>query len=426
MQPSLKYSKWIYDCVHGYIGVTEVERSVIDTRIFQRLHYVRQLGAAYFVYPGAVHTRFSHSLGSMFVMGKIAEKFMSSGYISDWDEVQKLRLAALLHDLGHYPFSHALEALMRRKSGEKAKHERISSSIIQRTELRDKISKNYDPNEILAIMTRTYTKNPLFSPLMDSDLDVDKIDYLLRDAHHTGVSYGFIDLERIIRTLDIDEEKRMAILEKGRQALENMLIARYHMYQTVYYHKTVAAFELKIQKIYEKLLGENPPLVYDIDSIYKLEGDSLFSFNDNYLWGAVAKSTSETVKELVSYLSARTPLQVAYEAPALSLSGQATEQYHKMQLLELPKHIEGLSKESGIEEDWIFYARPPALELLANPKDETAIRVIMDNNESIPLVEYDKSIIYHLYKYHFLNARVYTKKDFLTKLYDGLKRYFGF
>lgn len=294
--------------------------------------------------------------------------------------------------------------------------------IIQSTELQENIKTQYDPKEIIAIITRSYSKNPLYSPLIDSDLDVDKIDYLLRDAHHTGVTYGFIDVERIIRTLDVDDEKRLAILEKGRQALENLLVARYHMYQTVYYHKTVTAFELALQRIYEKLLEEN--LAYDIEAIYKLDDNTLFSFNDSYIWKVIENAKSSVVKDLISYLRWRIPLKLAYFAPALSLAGQATEQYHKLKLLELSKHIDGLSKEAKIDRDWIFYARPPALELLSNPKDETAIRLLLDDGTSMPLVDYNRSIIYHLYKYHFLDARVYTNERHLGKLSMAIAKYF--
>ena len=358
-------------------------------------------------------------------MSEVAEHLMNQGYITDWDEIQKLRLVALLHDIGHFPLSHTIEALMRKQNPEKGHHENLSAHIIKNSEISDKLD-TYTPDEIIAILLKKYTKNPLYTPLITSDLDVDRIDYLLRDAYYTGVAYGFIDIDRLIRTICVDDENHIAVLDKGRQALENMLIARYHMYQTVYYHKTITAFELMFQRIYEKLLEEQK--AYNIETIYQIstDNDAFFLFNDNYIWNLMRKNSSSTVvKELVEAIKDRKPLKIAYNTPALSPEGHGTENYSKLRLLELNHHLEQLSQKSGIEKDWIFYVRPPVLELLASPTDETAIRIIKDDGTSIPLVEDKKSIIHYLYKYQYLDARVYTKENLIDKLNQAIKKYFG-
>jgi len=422
MSKPLEYRKWIYDPVQGYIGVTEIERAIIDNRIFQRLHHIRQLGPAYFVYPGAVHTRFAHSLGTMLVMSDIAEHLMDLGYISDWDEIQKLRIVALLHDIGHFPLSHTIEGVMRKNETKKGHHENLSAYIIKNTEIREKLDV-YTPDEITAILLKRHS-NPLYSLLVTSDLDVDKIDYLLRDAYFTGVTYGSIDIDRLIRTLCVDNDGYLAVLDKGRQALENLLISRYHMYQTVYYHKTTVAFELMFQRIYEKLMREQK--AYDINKIYEItkDSDDFFLFNDNYIWKIIREnSENPAVKELIDSIKDRKPLKIAYRTPALSLPTQSTKEYAKLTLLESDQHIETLSNKSGVSKDWIFYVRPPELGLLSKSSEETAIRVKMDDGTSIPLVADESSIITHLYRYQYSDARVYTKEDYTGVLERAIKKY---
>jgi HD superfamily phosphohydrolase len=242
--------KRIYDEVHGYIELSEIELKIIDSSIFQRLRFIKQLAAAWYVYPGATHTRFSHSLGAMHIMGLIASRLASLGYIYSYDDVQLLRLAALLHDVGHTPFSHAIEPFYRYRLY--IGHEDLSKIVIlENSDIKEILSSyGYDPKTIVAILEGRY-REPLYNQLLSSDLDVDRMDYLIRDALHTGVTYGSIDLHRIIATLVVDGEGNLAILDKGIDALENFYLARMHMYRAVYYHKTLVGYEMLLRKIYE-------------------------------------------------------------------------------------------------------------------------------------------------------------------------------
>ncbi len=204
----LVFEKDIQDSVHGFIGVTKTELSLIDSRIFQLLHHIKHLGGAWLVYPSANHSRFSHMLGTMFVTGQIAQSLSDKGWLTD-DDVEKVRIAALLHDIGHYPFSHVIEHVMKKK-GEKGKHEKLTDHLLRQSEIKDILQdSSYNPDEISGIILGRYTQNNLFSQLIASDLDSDKIDYLLRDSYHTGVAYGSVDVGRLIRTMDVDDEGRL-------------------------------------------------------------------------------------------------------------------------------------------------------------------------------------------------------------------------
>ena len=245
--------KYIYDELHGYIPLNEFERKIVDTPTFQRLRRIKQLAQAWFVYPGAVHTRFSHSLGVMYLMEKIADKLSGEGFLRI-NDLKLLKIAALLHDVGHTPYSHAIETFFRIRFG--LRHEDLSAWVIIEDPYISDALKDYglDPYEVAAVI-RGKHREASYNLLMSSDMDVDRLDYLLRDALHTGVKYGVIDLERIVQTLQLDEEGNIAVPQKAVQAAESFYIARLHMYRSVYYHKTIASYQLLIQEIY-KLMSE--------------------------------------------------------------------------------------------------------------------------------------------------------------------------
>ncbi len=245
--------KYVFDEIHGYIPLNTVERRIVDTPTFQRLRRVKQLAQAWFVYPGAVHTRFSHSLGVMHLMDKIATKLAKMGFIRK-DDLELLKVAALLHDIGHTPYSHAIETFFKIRYG--IRHEDIGSWIIIEDPDIKEILNEYgiNPYEVAAIIQGKHRESS-YNMLMSSDMDVDRLDYLLRDALHTGVRYGVIDIDRIVQTLTLDNEGYVAVPQKAVQAVESFYIARLHMYRSVYYHKTIASYQLLIQEIY-KLMAE--------------------------------------------------------------------------------------------------------------------------------------------------------------------------
>ena len=244
----------IYDELHGFVELGELEQRLVDTLVFQRLRRVRQLSAAFLAYPGAVHTRFSHSLGAMHLAGRIGGRLAKAGLIPE-DEVELLRVAALLHDIGHPPMSHTIEMYYKRRFSE-ATHERLGYEIIVGDpEVSEILSTSpYTPREVADLAVGRHA-NRVYSMLVSGDLDVDRLDYLLRDAKHTGVAYGMIDLERIVSTLTV-AGGGLALEVKGISALDSFYVARLHMYQAVYYHKTITGFELLLERIYQLLVEE--------------------------------------------------------------------------------------------------------------------------------------------------------------------------
>jgi len=216
--------KQIKDPVHGYIEVPTPLVPLLDTEAVQRLRYIKQLGFVYLVYPGANHTRFEHSLGTMHLASLLARQLDLSK-----DDTLLVCTAALLHDIGHGPFSHASEKL--RAEYGPFSHDEIGPFLIT-PEISDILEENgTDPKEIAGIVAG----NHRLAEIIHGDLDVDRMDYLLRDAHYTGVPYGNLDAGRLIQSLVFTGDG-LAIKESGIAAAESLLIARTLMGPSVYYH----------------------------------------------------------------------------------------------------------------------------------------------------------------------------------------------
>ena len=276
----------IRDPIHGFIELNEWERDIVNHTIFQRLRRIRQLSMTDMVYPGAMHTRFEHSLGVMQIATQMFEsirrkreeflkselKFNESGL--DRDRVL-IRLATLLHDVGHAPFSHASEELMttRPDSNKAYKHEDYSVGAVELL-MRDVIeghpfNENYritaqEVADMLAGNVRL-GRSVLWSNLVSSQLDADRADYLLRDSHHTGVSYGHYDLERLLATITVafnpEGSPMLGIEEGGEHAAEGLIIARYMMFTQVYYQHTRRIFDYHSSQAIKCLLSVHSPKV---------------------------------------------------------------------------------------------------------------------------------------------------------------------
>jgi HD superfamily phosphohydrolase len=217
--------------LYGFIDLTKIETKVLDTSAMQRLSRIKQLSHSYIVYPSAVHTRFEHSIGTLWVAGKICDALKLPQ-----EQTQIIRLAALLHDVGQGPFSHIWEEPMRWVNGESFSHEDVTRKIIQSDPEISETLGEYK-KEVLEV----FTDDSLNSDIISSSLDADKLDYLRRDSYHTGVSYGRFDIDRVIHTVcKLSEENRdyLAVHEKGGDALENYRLARYAMHTQVYEHHT--------------------------------------------------------------------------------------------------------------------------------------------------------------------------------------------
>lgn len=235
--------KIINDPVYGFIRFPEDELlRVIDHPLFQRLRNIKQMGMAQLVYPGAVHTRFAHSLGACHLMGKALDELKAKGLDVSRDEYLAARIAILLHDIGHAPFSHALEHTLI----DGVSHETISQLFMQR------MNKEFGGllDEAIAVFNNTHPKLYLHQ-LVSSQLDVDRMDYLNRDSFYTGVSEGVIGYDRILQMLTVQDGSLM-VEEKGVHSVEKFIIARRLMYWQVYLHKTVLSAEILLINILKR------------------------------------------------------------------------------------------------------------------------------------------------------------------------------
>lgn len=371
------------DPVHGFITLSEWERDIVNHPAFQRLRRIKQLAWTEMVYPGASHSRFEHSLGVMHIASSLfdslwhrqEELVRSLGYKNEGGrQRQVVRLAALLHDIGHSPFSHAAEELFpidsRKVNAEKKHytHEQYSAAIIEH-ELKDVIEQHPQnlKNHRITIkeLTNLFRNEPTsdslkLRDLVDGQIDADRMDYLLRDSLHCGVSYGSYDLKRLIATLkfvkeqshdDEDEKYSIGIGGNGLHAAEGLIIARYMMFTQVYFHKTRVIYDYHLVEAMKKILSEYggqfpPPITAENIKEY-LEWD------DWRVQGVLASSTEKNALSLKNRLHYRS----IYES--LELSTPEDEQFIIAAISKLKENeIDAIRCNSG--NSWYKFDNPAA------------------------------------------------------------------
>ena len=257
------------DPVYGFISIPyDIVFDIVEHPLFQRLRRIQQLGLSSLVYPGATHSRFHHSLGAMHLMHRALEVLKTKGHIITEDEAQATVLAILMHDLGHGPFSHALEGVL----VEGIHHEQISLMMMQL--LQQEFGKPIET--AIQIFTDNYPKKFLHQ-LVSGQLDMDRMDYLNRDSFYSGVSEGVIGYDRIINMLDVYNDN-IVVEEKGIYSVEKFIVARRLMYWQVYLHKTSLVADLMLKnailrakQIYmaNKQVGVlSPNLIYFISNTF--------------------------------------------------------------------------------------------------------------------------------------------------------------
>lgn len=279
------------DPIYGYIHIEySFITELIDTPVFQRLRRIRQLSGVNMVFHGAEHSRFTHSLGAY----EIANKFLQIKAIDDaLDKREKLLFltAALLHDIGHGPYSHAFEQVF------KVSHEKIGAKLIKSNKdirtILDQIDNEF-AYDVASIILKE-GKFHLIEQLISSQLDVDRLDYLERDAYHTGAAYGHLDLDRLLRVVDVCDGQ-VVFKESGIHAIENYLVSRYHMYWQVYFHPKARAYEIILEKIYERvyqLILTNFQFSTDVSALRTIlddhdDLDAYLQIDDFYMNGLIS------------------------------------------------------------------------------------------------------------------------------------------
>lgn len=249
MFEKLANMKVFRDPIHGYVHVDlRIIWELIDTFEFQRLRRIHQLGGTYQVYHTAEHSRFSHSLGVYEIVYRMVHEVEDlRRELSDFEKVCVM-IAALLHDIGHGPFSHVFEPIF------DTNHEEYTVQIITGNTTIKKILDKYDPriaNNVAMIINHTHP-NELLTQLVSGQLDADRMDYLLRDSYFTGTSYGNYDLERVLRTLRVVDGK-LVVKESGIHTIEDYIMSRYHMYWQVYYHPLSRCYEEIVKAFFKRL-----------------------------------------------------------------------------------------------------------------------------------------------------------------------------
>jgi HD superfamily phosphohydrolase len=263
----------IVDPIHDFIRVYETELKIIDSPIFQRLRRIRQLSGAHFTYPSAQHSRFEHSLGVMHVAGQAAQALKEKRFLNA-DKIQEIRLAALLHDVGHGPFSHLFEEVLQAKK--KTSHEEIGEKIILHSEIGDILSAAGFDKKLITKLAFGDSKYRFVNEIISGSLSADMMDYLQRDGYFTGAEHAKIDHKRIIQSLDVYKNK-LALDRSALYSFESMILSRYQMFKAVYFHKTVRSAEVMMLEALRLADDEANFTSLNLDDYVKLTDEFVIS-----------------------------------------------------------------------------------------------------------------------------------------------------
>lgn len=446
--------KVIFDNIHGYITLNRVENRILETLYYQRLRWIRQLGFSFYIFPGATHTRHAHALGVSHIMDRVLK---SIGLATTDDKLfnpraqdettvfhRTMRLAAMLHDIGTFPFSHSVEMgyinhykKQRRikKPKYKANHEVLGRHIIQNTDFEGGITKilkeeGIDPVELSAIISGE-SSNTLANQLMHADVDADRMDYLIRDAKHTGVNIGLFDLDFLIRNLRVFNDKEgkqlLSVHEDGLNVVDSFLVSRYFWYSQIIHEGTGYKFDLLAAKICEYFLENG--LIFSFDElIEKLVPNpyKYFTFDDAYFVGKLheyldGRGAHPMIRELTEMLARRQPPSQIRVQPFTSTVVESEE--HRQSLVEkCEKSIEWLESElkSLDPNAWMIVDIPSKdvmftkssqnlkKESLPPLKSRDSVKVMTRHGDLKLLVESSNSLMKILSQYRNFIPRVYV------------------
>jgi HD superfamily phosphohydrolase len=297
-----KYWGEIQDPVYGYVYITEAEKEIIDSFPVQRLHRLRQLAGAEYVYPAANHTRFEHSLGVMYLAGLSCENSNLAEHVTK-DEIQTVRLAALLHDVGHGPFSHIFEHLLAKLN---KTHEDLTQWLIEKSELKDRLQKiGQNPNTVgkLAVGKLELQGKNFIDQIVQSSVDVDKLDFVVRDTYHTGAKYGYVDIFRLIHAFDV-LDGNLAVDLGALSALESLILARIESFKSIYFHRVGRAVQIMLATAMENAKDELGLTDFKTPEEY-------LALNDYTVWTML--KNCEKSRKIMDNLERRKLLKCAYE-----------------------------------------------------------------------------------------------------------------
>jgi len=428
--------KRIYDSVHGTIGLSRKEIKIINTRAFQRLRNIKQLGLAHLAFPDADYSRFAHSIGVCHVTGLFLESLYKNkkrrpGYKPlTLREVKRFRLAGLLHDIGHYPFSHTMEhAISKYKGSDMVKengsipqsiefmeHDEVGKKILLGDKEIRRILKegdHFEPEEIYSIFTGD-DKSPL-ACLISSDLDADRIDYLLRTSYATKLPYGSVDLPYILSQIRRDEEGRICFTEKAVRPLDHFLLSRYFDYQRVAFNKTAVALDEVLQELLAHLILEGKIKLSKGDIIRKISRGEWYEFDDNSIMTLIKDMmVNPTYKTQVESILKRKPPTLLVNIEFFGDRYDKPKRIEKARLT-LSKKIKDWSSEDKIDPDMWFFWEPEPFKFTSigsmHEKDKVrkAIHILESGEEiSKPIIDIGCSLMHNLSEHLLYYLRLYA------------------
>jgi len=408
----------IKDPVHGYVYITEEEKEVIDSFPVQRLRRLRQLAGSEYVYPGANHTRFEHSVGVMFLAGRVVEN-PNIFRLVDVEETEMVRIAALLHDVGHGPFSHVFEPLLLKELDKT--HEDMTSWIVEKSEVRDILSKlGYAPNDVgrLAVGKLHKAGKAFLDQIISSGVDVDKQDFIVRDTHHTGAEYGYIDVFRLIQALDVLDEN-LAVDLAALSALESFIIARIESFKSIYFHRVGRAAQIMLAIAMEKANEELGLTEFKSPEEY-------LAMDDYTVWTALKNCKKSS--EIVENLERRRMLKCAYERTFYEKDTMITNIFgrasHREQLQA------DIAKKAGVDVEAVIIDVPtvPSVpyhhSVLMEPMEIPAFYKTRDG-EKVQQRLSEISRIFDVLKGFINILRVYTIEENREKVSDAVGKILG-
>lgn len=455
----MKIAKRITDPVHGTIGLTQLEVDVISSPTFQRLHNVKQLGLASLIYPGANYSRFAHSLGACHVMAELLRAIeMNSGAPVDEETKRQYRLAALLHDIGHYPFSHIAETAVEDfykgsaflsplssanssnvpnatgSDGSVAayNHESLGRQIIQYDKHLAAVFGKHGIDHQYVTKAFLHEVPNKHLCLISSDLDCDRLDYMMRTSLHAGLPYGAVDVGYIISQMTKDAQGTPCLGEKAARAADHMLISRYFDYMQVAFHKTVVGLELTLKDVLLELLKRElldwsaKGVRKEIESGAWCEADDLAVLHQirTLRRGLGDNVEDETLRTKIQAILERRAPKLVAQIEVIADAGEERVHIHNDQVGHVQQSIPRWAEKFGIAQDrWHVWKKKLKLtsrgskvnlgdtESISEEEKAQLVRIQRKRRgvESVePLINIEGTLVNKLSNYRFYGIRIYV------------------
>jgi hypothetical protein len=408
----------IKDPVYGYVYITESEKNIVDSFPMQRLHRLRQLAGAEYVYPGANHTRFEHSIGTMHLAQRLTENSNLSRYLSN-EEAQMIRFAALLHDVGHGPFSHVFEHLLE-KFLDKT-HEEMTVWVIEKSELSDIIRKlGYSVDAVAKLATGSLRrKGKMFvDQIVQSAVDVDKLDFIVRDTYHTGAEYGNVDVFRLIHMIDVLDDN-LAVDFGALSALESFILARIESFKSIYFHRVSRAAQIMLAMAMEKAKD-------DLGLVKFRTPEEYLSLNDYTVWTML--KLCEKSRKIMENLERRRLLKCVYDQTFHVKDKTVSRLFSTEEIRNEMR--DKIAENAGVKPQFVVLDVPT---LPSMPYHHSALLEPMEipifhktrDGQKVPQRLSEVSKIFEALKGFINVVRVYTEEKYRTKVGEAAAKVLG-